>query len=283
MSEEVQTTDEGTPEIASEVIREAESQGWVPKEKYRGNEADWVDAETFVKRGREIMPILRKNNENLLKDLNATKQQLKEFQEAAEEFKRFQKDAFERKITEYESRIQELKESRAQAISDGDGRKVNDLDEALDKAKEEVREAKLAAKEADKAPTPTEEGSSPALDPSLQSWLGRNDWFGKDRRLTSIANGIGDSLRLEFPALKGQAFLDKLDEVLAEEMPNKFGNASKKKPMSPVESGAGRMSRAGSSTRSYDNLPPEAKAACDRFVKQKLMSKEDYVLSYSWD
>ncbi|CAB4183418.1 hypothetical protein UFOVP1078_64, partial [uncultured Caudovirales phage] len=68
-------------EVDASVIQEAVSQGWVSKDKYRGDEKDWVDAETFVKRGREILPILRKNNENLLKELNQTKENLKEFKQ----------------------------------------------------------------------------------------------------------------------------------------------------------------------------------------------------------
>ena len=273
MSEENVTSNEISPEVR----QEAESQGWVPKEKFRGNEADWVDADTFVKRGREILPILRKNNENLIKDLNATKEQLKEFREAAEEFKKFQREAYERKAQEYEQRIQEIKESRAQAISDGDGQKVNALDDALDAAKDELKEAKQAAKDAEKTPT---QPSSDALDPGLQAWLDKNTWFGQDKRMTGIVNGIGESLRLEFPLLKGQEFLDKLDEVLAEEFPNKFG---KQTPTSRVESGSGRASRGSSSNaQTYDNLPAEAKAACDRFVKQKLMTREQYVADFDW-
>lgn len=274
MSEENVTSNE----IAPEIRQEAESQGWVPKEKFRGNEADWVDADTFVKRGREILPILRKNNENLIKDLNSTKEQLKEFREAAEEFKKFQREAYERKAQEYERRIQEIKESRAQAISDGDGQKVNALDDALDAAKDELKEAKQAVKDAEKAPIETPASSE--IDPGLQQWLDRNTWFGQDKRMTGIVNGIGESLRLEFPLLKGQAFLDKLDEVLAEEFPNKFG---KQTPTSRVESGSGRASRGSSSNaQTYDNLPAEAKAACDRFVKQKLMTREQYVADFDW-
>lgn len=276
MSEENVTSNE----IAPEVRQEAESQGWVPKERFRGNESDWVDADTFVKRGREILPILRKNNENLIKDLQSTKEQLKEFREAAEEFKKFQKDSYERKAQDYEKRIQEIRESRAQAISDGDGQKVNALDDALDAAKDELKEAKQAVKDADKAPIETP--ASIEIEPGLQVWLDRNTWFGQDKRMTGIVNGIGESLRLEFPLLKGQAFLDKLDEVLAEEFPGKFGE--KKSPSSRVESGSGRASRGSSSNaQTYDNLPSEAKAACDRFVKQKLMTREQYVADFDWN
>ena len=274
MSEESVTSNEVSPEVQ----HEAESQGWVPKERFRGNESDWVDADTFVKRGREILPILRKNNENLIKDLQATKDQLKEFREAAEEFKKFQRESYERKAQEYEGQIREIKESRAQAISDGDGQKVNALDDALDQAKENFKEAKQSVKDvvSAKDPEPTPE----AIDPGLQAWLDRNTWFGQDKRLTAMVNGVGESLRLEFPLLKGQAFLDKLDEVLAEEFPNKFGK--KQSPSSRVESGSGRQSRSGGNAQSYDNLPSEAKSACDRFVKQKLMTREQYVADFDW-
>lgn len=278
MSEENNASVPSNTEVAPEVVKEAEAQGWVPKERFRGNETDWVDAETFVKRGREILPILRKNNENLVKDLNATKEQLREFREAAEEFKRFQKDTFDRKVKEYESRIQEIKESRAQAISDGDGQKVNALDDALDQAKEEHKEAIKAAKEADK-PIPQVEQPA-AIDPGLQVWLDSNSWFGQDKRMTAVANGIGESLRLEFPLLKGKAFLDKLDEVLAEEFPNKFNKQQQQSPASRVESGAGRQTRSSGGGKTYDSLPSEAKAACDRFVKQKLMTREQYIADY---
>jgi hypothetical protein len=274
-------SDENEPSsIAPEVLQEAESQGWVPKERFRGNESDWVDADMFVKRGREILPILRKNNENLIKDLNQTKEQLKEFRQAAEEFKKFQQEAYERKASDYEQRIRDIKESRAQAISDGDGQRVNVLDEALDVAKEDLKEAKQAAKDVVIAPEPTQAPES--VDPNLQVWLDKNTWFGQDRRLTSIANGLGENLRLEFPSLKGQPFLDKLDEVLAEEFPDKFGK-KRTTPGSRVESGSGRQSRGGGNAQSYDNLPADAKAACDRFVKQKLMTKEQYVADFDWN
>ena len=277
MSEENVTSNE----VAPEVVREAESQGWVPKERYRGNESDWVDAETFVKRGREILPILRKNNENLMKDLNATKEQLKEFREAAEEFKRFQQETYKRKAQEYEQRIQEIKESRAQAISDGDGQKVNALDDALDQAKDELKEAKQAVRDADKPSAEPESNTPNTVEPGLQVWLDRNTWFGQDRRMTALANGIGESLRAEFPSLKGEEFLEKLDEVLAEEFPNKFGK--KQSPASRVESGSGRTGRSSGNAQTYDNLPADAKAACDRFVKQKLMTREQYVADFDWN
>jgi len=143
-----------------------------------------------------------------------------------------------------------------------------------------IREiAEQAVKDVDVVKTP--ETPTTVIEPGLQSWLDKNTWFGEDKRMTSIVNGIGESLRLEFPSLKGQPFLDKLDEVLAEEFPNKFGG-KKQSPTSRVESGSGRQSRSGGNAQSYDNLPAEAKAACDRFVKQKLMTREQYIADFDW-
>lgn len=278
MGNENEEVKEDVREVAPEILEEARSQGWVEVEKYRGNKEDWIDADTFVKRGREILPIIRKNNENLVRDLYKAKEELKEYRESMEEFKAFQKEAYARKVSDYEQRLSELKESRAQAITDGDGQKVNALDDAIDETKDDIREAKEATKEVVKAKV---EDQQSTIDPAVQTWLDDNKWFGKDVKLTAVANGVGESLKMNYPNLSGTAFLEKLDEELEELMPGKFGK-SKSQQGSPVESGSGRGGRRPSDKHSYDNLPAEAKAACDRYVKQKLLTREDYVADYDW-
>jgi len=258
------------------LVKEASGQGWVPKDKFKGKEDDWVDAQTFIKRGKEILPILRKNNESLLKELNQTKESLREFKTAADEFKKFQKESYERKARELEREITELKSARAQAITDGDGVRANALDEAIDTAKDEVKAAKASAVEVAKPMSTAPTG----LDPKLQIWLDRNEWFGKDKMMTSITNAIGETIRTENPSLIGDAFLSKLDEALQEKFPEM--NGKKRVPNYQTESG-GRGSRPAAVKKSYENLPSEAKAACDRFTKQKLMTREQYVSEFEWE
>jgi hypothetical protein len=280
MSQEqvTETKPENVPEVNESVLKEAESQGWVPKEKFRGDENDWVDADTFVKRGREIMPILRKNNENLLKELNTTKEQLKEFKKSADEFKKFQQQAHERKVSELNQQLEQLKNVRAQAISEGDGARVNAIDDAIDEVKEQTKQAKDEAREAAKAPPPQ---PTQVLDPTLQEWMGKHEWFGKDKKLTDWTTAAGEELRQQNPTLMGKAFLDRLDELLEDEFPHKF---KKDKPLSPVESGSGRGRVTSNSKRSYENLPADAKAACDKFIKQGLMkSRDEYLALYEWE
>lgn len=264
-----------TPDYESE----ARAQGWVAKEEFRGSEDDWVDAETFVRRGKEIMPILRKNNEKLLKELNEAKKAAEEAREAAKEFREYQKQQFERKTKEIESELQQLKQAKRDAITNGDGDRAIAIDDAMDELKGQHQQAKDELKAAEEK---AKEVPQVTADPALNAWMDKNDWFGKDSRMTGIANGLGVTLRQENPSLNGQAFLDRLDQELAELFPEKFGKKRVPNPMEGTPSGTARPS-VSSGKKTYTNLPPEAKAACDKFVKQGLMTKEQYVAEYDWE
>ena len=252
-------------QVPQEILDKALAQGWADKEDWKGSPDAWVDAETFVKRGEEIMPILRKNNESLLHDLKATKEQLAELKATSEEWKKFQKDATARQVKELENQITRLKELKAEAIKDGDGEKVNAIDDTID----DLKSQSVAAK---KVPEPTTVVKD--LDPDLRLWMERNTWFGSDTKKTNITDAVAKNLRLENPYLLGKPFLDKLDVELA-------ALFEKQSPRNPVEGGGGKP-RTTPGKQSYENLPSEAKAACDRYVKQGLMTKEEYVSSYDW-
>jgi len=275
VQQEVHQETPETPEYESE----ARAQGWVAKEEFRGSENDWVDAETFVRRGKEIMPILRKNNEKLLKELNEAKKAAEEARQAAREFREFQKDQFERKAKDLESQLEQLKVAKRDAITQGDGDRVLAIEDAMDELKDQRLEAKEELKAAEEK---AKEVPQVTADPFLNEWMDKNDWFGKDSRMTGVANGLGIEIRKENPGLQGKAFLDKLDQDLAETFPDKFGKKRAPNPMEGSPNGTARPT-ASSGKKSYNALPPEAKAACDRFVKQGLMTKEQYVAEYSWE
>jgi len=277
-----EVTQQEAPQDAPEAPQyesEARAQGWVAADEFRGSESDWVDAETFVRRGKEIMPILRKNNEKLLKELGEAKKMAEEARETAKEFREFQKQQFERKTKDLESQLENLKQAKREAITQGDGDRAIAIDDAMDAIKEERLEAKQDLKEAEEK---AKEVPQVTTDPILNTWIEKNDWFGKDTRMTGIANGLGVELRRENPSLNGQAFLDKLDEELTAMLPEKFGKKRVQNPMEGSSNGTARPS-VGTGKKSYNNLPAEAKAACDKFVKQGLMTKEAYVAEYEWD
>ena len=100
--------------------------------------------------------------------------------------------------------------------------------------------------------------------------------------MTELANTLGSSVRKQFPHLTSRAFLEKLDDKIREYMPNKFlGNKAKG---SAVDSSGSVRGSGSSGKKSYDNLPDDAKQACDRFIKNGwIKSKQEYVDSYDWN
>ena len=267
----------------SGVEQDARLFGWVPKEEFRGSEETWVDAETFVKRGKEINPILRANNERLKKEMEAERKkhsdEINELKKSAEEFKQFQKDAFERKQKQLEAELGDLKNQRKEAIREGDADLVVELEDRI----EEVKEEKAKKVEVEQPKPVSTADTEVKLDPTLSQWIeNNNSWFGPDVEATEIANGIGASIRRQFPTLTGKAFLDKLDEKLKQRVPELYCNQNQTR--NAVEGSTTRSSSASSGKKSYDNLPADAKAACDKFVKQGLFkSKQEYVDLYDWN
>ena len=287
MSEEKQVeqqeenTEQPEQQLDPQTEKEARIFGWVPKEEFRGSDTDWVDAEVFVKRGKEINPILRKNNELLMKRLDEKAKEIDSIKASVEEFKVFQQESFERKAAEYEVQIAQLKSQKREAIAAGDGDLVVDIDDQIDSLKDAQKEAKAEAKKKAEEPAKTEAQVSIPNDPDLQSWLGRNQWFGDDTEMTDVANGLGASVRRQFPHLSGRAFLDKLDEKIVEYFPHK--TLGKKAKGSAVDSTGNVRGGTTSGKKSYDNLPDDARQACDRFIKNGwIKSKQEYVDSYDW-
>jgi hypothetical protein len=270
-NEEVVVTQEETDHAE----KEAAVYGWVPLEKFRGNEDEWVDAETFVRRGKEINPILRKNNEILLKKLEQSQAEIVEVKKAAQEFREFQKQAAQQKVAEMEIQLNSLKQAKKDAINSGDGEQVIAIDDAIDELKEQREELK---KKPEPAPNPAAEQ---VMDPVVKEWISEHDWFGVDRKKTRRANAIAEDVREDFPGVTGKAFFEKLDEYLEKDA--EF--APKQARQNPVEGSSSGSMRSSVPTgkRTYNNLPSEAKQACDRYVKMGLLTKEQYVADYAWD
>ena len=260
---------EQTPEqIATE--KEARAFGWVPQGEYRDGE-HYVDAETFVKRGKEINPILRKNNEALLKKLEASQNEIVEIRKVAKEFEAFQKDNATKKVAELQHELDDLKERKKEAVSSGNGDAVVAIDDAIDIVKDQQREAK-------KPVEPEPEKKPVKLEPELVEWMDENKWFTYDEKYTKIADAIGVDLSKKNPGLRGKAFFEKLDEELSQWLPDEYKKPTRR---NPVEGASGASRPSGSkNSKSYASLPQDAKDACDRMVKSKLLTKEAYVATY---
>ena len=152
MSEENVVVDVATPN-PSEV--EARKFGWVPQEEFHGDPNQWRDADTFLRKGREINGFLRKDLEKL-NTRNATLEaELTEPRETMTEFSKFHQETAKR---EYDRALRDLRELKKEAIAEGDGDRVVQIEDAIDQLKQE----KLPEVKAPKEP--------PKVDPVFIQW-----------------------------------------------------------------------------------------------------------------
>ena len=257
-TQEAQTegTEVEVSEVDEETLAEAKRQGWVPQSDYNGPEDRWVDADTFVKKGKEINALLRKDNEFL-------KREVSEMKTTMMEFKKFHADTEKRA---YDRAMLDLRDQKKEAINTGDGDKVLQIDDAID----ELKQAR-AIEKVDVRP-------SNQPDPTFVQWNEDNPWFGKDTELTEEANLIGEVIKRKQPTLIGEAFLDEVTKRVKKAYPEKFTNSNRGRP-SPVEgTTAPKSNQKGG--KGYNDLPPEAKQACQKFEKQGLITREAYLKEY---
>ena len=263
-----------------DIETEAKALGWTPQEQFKGSPDKFVGAEEFVQRGKAIMPILRKNNEKLLTEVTEVKGQLgavqaalREAQESMATFREYHDQTAKRA---YDAALRDLRAQKAEAITANDGATVVAVEEAIDKL---GKEALLLPKPAAAPPPPPAQ----QLHPDMVSWERDNAAWLAEPEKQAYAQSVGGYVRAMNPNLTGRAFLDKVTE----QVEKFFGGAPSGQR---VEGGTTAGARTGS--KSYSNLPVEAKTACDRFATRlagpgkafKTVEdfRKDYVSKYDW-
>ena len=251
----------------SEIEREAALMGHVPRDQFRGNPDDWIDAETFVRRGREVMPILRKNNERLLNKVVDLENQLVGDRKTFEEFRKFQEDAINRQKSEA---LEQLRAARREAISTGDG-------DAFDRADEQIRQVESYQVPDAVKSRPVEQPPNPVF----AEWLDHNEWFNKDAALRTVADSLVEVIKAEgVHSIGGPEFLEEVTRRVRAIAPAKFQNPARM-AAAAVDAPAPRTRKPGG--KSYDDLPAEAKQICDKFVSSiPGYTREAYVRDYQW-
>lgn len=256
------------PEV-NQAEQDARQFGWVPEDEFKGNPDDWRDAETFLKRGKEINGFLRKDFQKVQEKLAARDLEIAEIREAMEEFRKYHNETEART---YKRALEDLKKQKIEAIEQGDGERVLEIEDNIDAIKE--AQTKPAPKE-----TATQSGPSQK---DYFDWAKTNTWYVTDPELKAVAELYGQELNTFNPELKGRAFLDEITKQVKENFPEKFEN--KNRQFGTVGSSSdGRAPGGLKNKRGYNDLPAEAKAACDKFVKQKLMTQAQYLAEYQWD
>jgi hypothetical protein len=243
------------------VDEKARKMGWVPKEEWRGNLDHWRDAEEFVHRGEEILPILQANNRDLIAKVGTLENKLTE----AESLLRAATESIEA-LKEFNSvhTRKEAKEKRKEIVEAiADARREGDVETEV-ALTEQLVEQTAAIKEAEKTSSIKQEVAetqvtAKTVDPAFTTWAEQNTWFGQDKRRSNIALAIANELRADPSNPKtGKAFYT----LLTKELESTPGFITDRPSTSKVEGGRNGVSNGGG--KSYSDLPAEAKAACDR-------------------
>lgn len=278
-AEEIESQDGHEEQLADhdqhELETEAKRFGWVPLDEFRGSEDNWVDAETFVKRGKELNPILKENNKRLLSQITALEARLEEQSLTIKEFGKM----YEKMTSKaYEKALKEVKAQMRQAQREGEYELADELQEKFDTLQEESKNIVAPA-----AKEPAQPTRNPRVEAIMTEWNQENKWYGQDPEMTALADGLAIRAAQARPDLVGQReLLDLITDKVKKAMPHKFKNPQREKG-SPVAGGGQTRSGTKSGKKSYNDLPSEAKSICDRFVKEGLFKDRDAYCSEYFD
>lgn len=225
---------------------QAMESGWVPKDKYSGEEHKWVDAGEFLRRGE------------LFKKIEDQSKQLKDVRSALNEMKKLHSQVRE---VEYQRALDALKAQKKAALLDGDADAVIAADERIDLVKEQVRQFQ-------NEPAASVQEESGAQHPEFVAWTEQNSWYKSSAPMKAFADALGQDL-----ARAGNSPSEVLRKVAAEvrkEFPNRFRNPNQDKP-GAVESGGTPAASKGGKFQ----LTDDERRVGNTFVRQGVFKSLD--------
>ena len=258
------------PARGGDVESRAKAMGWVPKEQFRGPPENWRDADEFVRRGEEEVPILRERLRNTTRKLETIEQ---DFATRIDMLTRANNMALQRQREQLEAAYDT---AMRDATANGDVTRFDQLNrdkrEAIHLHDQRVREVIAGDQRQQQQPR---QQQAPV---EVTDWINRNNWFNSDPELQAAAAGYSRKLELERPHLTLAENLAATERYIKQERyQDRFGG----QPRGAQVEGGSRVSSSNGSRRGASSLPPEARAAASRFVQQGLYkSVDDYAKAY---
>lgn len=204
---------------------EARREGWRPLEEYRGKPGGWVDAKTFIDRGKNFLPFVQKNLNETRQQLEGATKEITGLQKTVEaQSKQLQRLLdYSRQADEagYKRAVTDLKRQQRDAAAAGDTATFDAVEGQLEQMQSAREESRVDEVE---EPTPAApQPRQPALAPEYVAWLEKNPWFTSNRDLAAAMAEEHNDIIAEAP---GMSLADQLDEAKAAVMarfPKKFG------------------------------------------------------------
>lgn len=277
--------------------KEASAMGWVEKARWTGDPNKWTDAQTFVERGEKVLPIVLKENRDLKVQVERLQQTQQQMAKDVQEFQAMVTSTAAKDKAALVARYEQALEDRASAVGDGDKDAFSAADKTAKQLEKEV-EAAAAAEAARKART---SGGGEGEHPDYAEWVKTNAWYKEGTDHFDEANEIARTLTLKSQrAGKTPAVGAPLFNAVAEVMKKRHPELAKEEGdhMEGTVEGESTPSqqtqqqRGNGKAHTYDNLPPEAKKACTRFIEQGVIGerqgktlaekRQAYCDNYDW-
>lgn len=278
----------GAPDDAAiqrEQELEASRKGWVPKHKFKGPEAQWKDAATFLRDGQQF-------NSSLQSELNRVKRELEEFKGTAKQFAEFQQRQIEARDGEIAGLVKKLKTEQRAAIRDGDDDAADAIEDRIELLQEERGKVRKQLEETKQTPSPAADPNANGMgvdeqgntqNPVILGWIADgNDWFQKSKPMRDYAFAIANEMIQGGETRRGRPFLDALAERMKEAFPRQLGEGRQ----DPTNRGS--MAESGSSSNSGGgyteaDLPEEDRKLMERGIREKWTTKEKFLTNYFSD
>lgn len=269
------TVDNDEKEVSSvDYEAKASEIGWTPKEKFRGDPAKFVEAKDYYEKAEHVLPIVKKQRDDFkaeaaiqAKAVAEMKVEIAETREAAKEAIAFMRAGVER---EFNAKLISLKEAKKDAIDAGDGSTVIKIEEQIDSLKADKKEEKDKIVEKVTAETPQ-------VHPDFPKWIDKNKWYATNDDMRQEADMLG--ARYAKQGLRDQLLWDKVRDEIEKRYPDEFSEESER----PGVQRGGKSNGSGKTSKSFENLPADAKAACDSWIKRGLVkNRQQYLDNYEW-
>jgi hypothetical protein len=241
----------------SDVEALATKLGWNPN--HEGGDREFVSAEDFILRSKEIQTTMSKQMKNL-------KRETEELKRGIGQVKQHNETVYKVQVKALKSRIKELEALRREAVEDNDSMAVASIDSQI--------------KEINDIPEtlPANEHVGPTNE--FLEWVDENEWYNENPEMRAYADALGE--KPEYRALP----LKKLFAVVTREtkkmFPENFDDEPAPKPKQKVAAveGAGSArvkSQASKSKFKYSDLSDEQKEICKFNEKHGIMTREEYI------
>lgn len=247
---------------------EAREHGWRPLEEFKGDPSRFTDAKAYMERADEVMPLLKKQNGELKRELADMRKSLAK---ASEHFSKAEQRAYERAMADIEAKMDA-------AVDAGDG-------VAAKAAAKELAELQQDAPDAKPSADPV------SVKEALIDFRDANPWYDEGGLARDYADVVADKYADKTKELPPAEFFAFVAEKVRERYPDlDKPKAERRKPGLAVEPPSGRTVARG---RSFNDLPPAAQNFADKWHKQGLFgdpkkvtqaeARKKYLDTYQWD